>query len=170
MNILEKFNNDKNYSLIASILRKEFVYDIPANIELVNIVKEYASNWISLGKFDKYEMYYPSLLDYYNKLFVQTFRSLIIERLTKQDFGFNPFQDTINGKTMEDYEVDDYRNMFVQGEREYNPILNRSNKIQYYKQQIHHRHYDATDIGGLQLLGNDEEGIAYKRNTFKQKK
>lgn len=165
MSILEKFKSDNNILNLSSLIKKEIRYDVD-NEQLVIFIKEYSNNWISLGKFDKFEKYYPSLLDYYNKLFIQTFKNNIMEKLSKTEFEFNPFRDTINSKKMADFDVNDYRNMYVQANEEYNPMLNRSNAIPYYKKQIHHRHYDATDIGGLYLSGNDEEVMQYKRNSM----
>lgn len=165
--ILQKFNTEDNFKTITGQIQKQLRYDTNAN-EIIVYVAEYANNWVSLGKFDKYEEYYDSLLKFYNNLFIQTFVHVIANKLTKGEPDFNPFKDTINGKKIADYDVEDYRNMLVQSTYDdtVNPLYYRDNSIPYHKQMIHHRHYEKNNSEGLYLSGNEAEGLQYNRNLI----
>lgn len=165
--VLEKFNTEDNFKLITNQIQKQLRYDTNSH-EIIVYVTEYAQNWIMLGKFDKYEEYYDGLLKFYNNLFIQTFINVIASKITKQEFDFNPFKDTINNKKIADFDVEDYRNMLVQSTYDdtVNPLYYRDNSIPYYKQMIHHRHYEKDNSDGLYLSGNEAEGLHYRRDLI----
>lgn len=164
--IKELFSSQDNINYLSNILYRENY--LPNNREMYNHiknkVKKYINSWINLGKFDNIEdCYLPNCnldlqLQYYNKLFIDTFKDQIINyNLYNSEIKNNPYNHTFliknQKKKLSDFQAEDYQYLNPNNYNDkftLNTNFKRSyNKIPYYEKWIYNKHYDRSDIGSL---------------------
>ena len=164
--IKELFSSQDNINYLSNILYRENY--LPNNREIYNHiknkVKKYINSWINLGKFDNIEdCYLPNCnldlqLQYYNKLFIDTFKDQIINyNLYNSEIKNNPYNHTFliknQKKKLSDFQAEDYQYLNPNNYNDkftLNTNFKRSyNKIPYYEKWIYNKHYDRSDIGSL---------------------
>lgn len=178
--IIELFNSEENQKQLTFLILQKIKYNTyNKHNKVLNLVKQYITSWINLGKFESIQnkLFYEistqdlsgsvfesrqsssrMILVYYNNIFVDKFSEVISHKI--QNSGNNNiFQNTINGKSVSDFTVEDYRNLNVKSEE---PKFNfyKKTKIPFYRKTMNVRNYDNNDIGGLK---QSEINLNYKK-------
>lgn len=169
--VKDLFQSESNKLYLANILYKE-IYLSNNNIIFQNIkndVNKYIELWISSGKLDhleetnSYSINAPDeQLNYYNNLFITTFKNIIINfDLYNFEKNNNPYNHILNyrinskivNKKYSDILPEDYENLSFNN---YNTKFTRSSQftkkyheIPYYEKALYKRNYDMLDMGSF---------------------
>lgn len=189
--VKELFESDENKSKLAHVIYRE-IY-LPNNQTLYNEIRKkvdkYVNLWIQNGKLDRltetnsYSINAPDeQLNFYNKLFIDTFKNLIINFDTYQsEIDNNPYKHIIEYKIKvnnnlsketeykkkniseilaQDYDFITFNNYNDKYTLNTNFTPNY-HKIPYYEKALYKRNYDMLDMGSFRerKLLNDN----YKR-------
>jgi hypothetical protein len=162
----KKIISDNNKLNISRQLYSEI--NLPNNNKLFNDIQNkvssYLESWINLGIFDNIEFEnvkfsnINELIDYYNKLFVDTFREQIVNyNLMENEINNNPYKHelNINNKNIkyENILSDDYQ--YINNNNYIKVFTNnrfdeRYNKVPYYESALYKRNYDRNEKGSLE--------------------
>lgn len=164
--IKDLFQSENNINYLSNKLYREKYLSNNQNlyIEVKNKVKQYIKSWISLGKLDNLEESSNKLsnsqeiLIYYNRLFIDTFKNIIVDyNLIDNEIKNNPYNHKviINNKlkSISELQADEYQYISFNN---YNDKFNLNthfkkdyNKIPYYEKGLYKKHYDRQDKGSL---------------------
>jgi hypothetical protein len=186
--VKDRFQSKENKDKLSHNLYRE-IY-LSNNQSLFNKIQEkvnkYVELWISNGKLDKlketnsYSINDPELqLNYYNKLFIDTFKNAIINYNTMEsEIINNPYKHIIEYKKINndnkeiniikkisDLTVEDYNYITFNNYNDINNVNTNFNtnyhKIPYYEKALYKHNYDILDMGSFRerkLINNN-----YKR-------
>lgn len=181
--VKELFQSDDNkYKLTQNLYREVY---LPNNQKLFNQIKQkvdkYVSIWAESGKLDKleetvgYSINAPEeQLRYYNKLFIDTFKNVIVNYDTYNfEINNNPYKHILEykindkqiNKKISDLLPNDFNYIsFNNYNDQYNLNNNfkaKYNKIPYYERSIYRKNYDILDMGSFRERKLDNNN--YKR-------
>lgn len=167
--VKELFQSESNKNKLSHILYRE-IY-LPNNQSLFNKIQEqvnkYVNIWITNGKLDKlietnsYSINDPELqLNYYNKIFIDTFKNIIINyNYYESEIENNPYKHILEYKiknktytkkiselTAEDYNYITFNNYNDKNTQNIQFNVNY-HKIPYYEKSLYKRNYDVLDMG-----------------------
>ncbi len=170
-NIKDLFQSQDNINKLSFILYKEtYLSNNQEQLDKIKLdVKKYIDIWISTEKLDKLiETNSFSInnkieqLSFYNKLFIDTFKNVIVNYDQYQfEINNNPYKHIlsykINSKIVKkkynDLNSEDYQYLSFNN---YNDKFNLNsqfninyNKIPYYEKSLYKKNYDIVDIGSF---------------------
>lgn len=180
--VKELFQSDTNKLKIAHVLYRE-IY-LPNNQLIFDKIKDdvnkYINIWIASGKLDhlletsSYSINDPNeQLNFYNKLFIDTYKNIIINYdLYNFEINNNPYKHILSyrinsklvNKKISDMMPEDYNNLTFNNYNSKFNIDNQFNKnyhqIPYYEKSLYKRNYDFLDMGSLRerkLVNNNSK-------------
>lgn len=180
-------SNENKYKLTQNLYREVY---LPNNQKLFNDVKKkvdkYVNIWVNSGKLDRleetvgYSINAPEeQLRYYNKLFVDTFKNVIVNYDTLNfEINNNPYKHILEykineksvNKKISDLLANDFDYIsFNNYNDQYNLNNNfkaKYNKIPYYERSIYRKNYDILDMGSFRERKLDNNN--YKRYNNKE--
>lgn len=182
--VKELFQSDSNKLHLAHILYKEIYLPNNNNIfnNIKNDVNKYVDLWIKSGKLNSleetnsYSINAPDeQLNYYNHLFITTFKNIIINYdLYNFEINNNPYKHILNyrinsnsdNKKYSDILPEDYDNLSFNN---YNTKFTRSSQftkkyheIPYYEKALYKRNYDLLDMGSFR----EKKIINYNKKKY----
>lgn len=169
--VKEQFKSDDNINKLSHIIYNSLY--LPNNEEKYYHIKikvsQFVNSWINLGKLDNLEetanftSHEPiTLLNYYNKLFIDTF----INEYTNFDmYNYekinNPYKHTVKFDSETDYKknsditIDNIHNLnFINYNDKYNlttTLKQKYNQIPYYEKSLYKKNIDMTYTDGLNI-------------------
>jgi len=177
----DQLKSEENINQLVRIFITELRFNTTDTKKVKELIKKYIDIWIGLGKFKRIDNDMKQINDYsykyemireYNKKFYDVFNQNIIDGLKESKSylnDFNPYRATLQNKKINDFTVDDYKNLYVQTDENLifdfsrrKSLKNNNENIPIYRAQLHKRQYDKEDIGSL-YVGEERKNLEYKR-------